>query len=83
MSLEIVILLPAFNCIALDADGVAVVVCEVLEDAKPPPKIPQHFQLKSQSITLRESVSFGFDNFQLRIILHNVTHLVNIYKAIC
>ena len=41
MSLEIVILLPAFNCIALDADGVAVVVCEVLEDAKPPPKVPQ------------------------------------------
>ena len=39
MSLEIVTLLPAFNCIALDVDVVAVVVCELLEDAKPPEKL--------------------------------------------
>ena len=41
MSLEIVTLFPAFNCITLDADAVVVVVCEVeATSAAPPEKDP-------------------------------------------
>lgn len=45
MSLEIVTLFPAFNCITLDADAVVVVVCEVeATSAAPPEKDPHQNQ---------------------------------------